>query len=74
MHLFRKYLKDFSTSPEVCNYYGELLLDQQQYEEAVTHFDKSIELDKNTYVPLPPTLRTVANAIPTLASLATSSP
>lgn len=50
MHQFRKFLKDFSTSPEVFNYYGELLLDQQKYEEAVANFEKAIELDQNTLV------------------------
>ncbi|KAI5478253.1 mitochondrial outer membrane translocase receptor TOM70 [Pseudohyphozyma bogoriensis] len=48
MHQFRKFLKEFSTSPEVFNYYGELLLDQQKYEEAVANFERSIELDKDT--------------------------
>ena len=31
------------------NYYGELLLDQQKYEEAVASFEKAIELDKSTH-------------------------
>ena len=49
LHLFRKFLKEFETSPEVFNYYGELLLDQQKYEEAVASFEKAIELDKSTH-------------------------
>ncbi|SCZ90329.1 BZ3500_MvSof-1268-A1-R1_Chr1-3g01920 [Microbotryum saponariae] len=48
MHQFRKFLKDYPRSPEVFNYYGELLLDQQKYEEAVQNFEKSIQLDKNS--------------------------
>ncbi|SGY34948.1 BQ5605_C002g01706 [Microbotryum silenes-dioicae] len=48
MHQFRKFLKDYPKSPEVFNYYGELLLDQQKYEEAVQNFEKSIQLDKNS--------------------------
>lgn len=48
MHQFRKFLREFSTSPEVFNYYGELLLDQHKYEEAVANFEKSIELAKDT--------------------------
>lgn len=49
MHQFWKFLKDFE-SPEVWNYYGELLLDQQKYEEAVTAFRKSIVLDADSFV------------------------
>ncbi|ORY62858.1 mitochondrial outer membrane translocase receptor TOM70 [Leucosporidium creatinivorum] len=48
MHQFRKFIKEHPESPEVFNYYGELLLDQNQYEEAVANFEKSIELDRNT--------------------------
>lgn len=48
LHQFKKFLTKFEDSAEVFNYYGELLLDQQQFEEAVAMFDKSIELDKNT--------------------------
>ncbi|KAK4058141.1 TOM (translocase of outer membrane) complex component [Microbotryomycetes sp. JL221] len=47
MHQFRKFIKEHPTSPEVFNYYGELLLDQGQYEEAVKNFEKSIELEKD---------------------------
>lgn len=48
MHQFRRFIKEHPNSPEVFNYYGELLLDQNQYEEAVANFEQSIELDKNT--------------------------
>ncbi|WFD32236.1 TOM (translocase of outer membrane) complex component [Malassezia sp. CBS 17886] len=43
---FRRILKTFSDSAEAYNYYGELLLDQQRYEDAVANFDKSIALEK----------------------------
>lgn len=45
---FRRLSDKFPSSPEVANYHGELLLDQQSYEEAVAKFERSIELDKNT--------------------------
>lgn len=44
------------------NYYGELLLDQQRFEEAVTAFDKSLELGKDKCVSLSLSL------LPSLAS------
>lgn len=50
MHQFRRFIKEHPNSPEVFNYYGELLLDQGQYEEAVNNFERSIELDKNRCV------------------------
>lgn len=48
MHQFRKLIRENEKSPEVYNYYGELLLDQGKFDEAVKNFDKSIELAKNT--------------------------
>ena len=48
MHQFRRFIREHPNSAEVFNYYGELLLDQSQYEEAVKNFEKSIELDKDT--------------------------
>lgn len=51
LHQFERFLREFSTSPEVFNYYGELLLDQQKFGEAVANFDKSIELDKHSNPP-----------------------
>ncbi|KAM0793038.1 hypothetical protein ACM66B_000527 [Microbotryomycetes sp. NB124-2] len=47
MHQFRRFIKEHPTSPEVFNYYGELLLDQGSFEEAVQNFEKSIELEKD---------------------------
>ncbi|BGP36980.1 TOM (translocase of outer membrane) complex component [Rhodotorula kratochvilovae] len=46
LHQFRRLVEKNPQSPEVYNYYGELLLDQQQFTEAVAMFDKSIELSK----------------------------
>ncbi|GAA6058375.1 hypothetical protein JCM3770_005282 [Rhodotorula araucariae] len=46
LHQFRRLVEKNPQSPEVYNYYGELLLDQQQFTEAVSMFDRSIELSK----------------------------
>ena len=32
------------------SYYGELLLDQKQFSEASTSFDKAIEIEKSKWV------------------------
>ncbi|KAF1811867.1 TPR-like protein [Eremomyces bilateralis CBS 781.70] len=45
---FRRCIKNFERAPEVYNYYGELLLDQQKYEEAIAKFDTAVELEKAT--------------------------
>ncbi|GAA5973994.1 hypothetical protein JCM11641_008202 [Rhodosporidiobolus odoratus] len=49
LHQFRRLTDKFPNSPEVYNYYGELLLDQQRFEEAVGAFDRSLEMGKNSY-------------------------
>lgn len=41
---FKKALKDFPESGEVSNYYGELLLDQQEFDQAIERFEKAIKL------------------------------
>jgi import receptor subunit TOM70 len=46
MATFRRSLKNFEETADVYNYYGELLLDQQKYEEAIENFDKAVELEK----------------------------
>ncbi|WWD20858.1 hypothetical protein CI109_105335 [Kwoniella shandongensis] len=46
MAAFRRILKQFPEKGEPSNYYGELLLDQQKFQESLERFDKSIELDK----------------------------
>lgn len=48
MATFRRCRKNFPQVPDVFNYYGELLLDQQKYQEAVEQFDQAIEIEKST--------------------------
>jgi import receptor subunit TOM70 len=45
---FRKCIKTFKNSAEVYNYYGEILLDQGNYKDAMDKFDTAIELERNT--------------------------
>lgn len=47
MATFRRTIKKFDKTPDVYNYYGELLLDQQKYEEAISRFDTAIEMEKS---------------------------
>jgi import receptor subunit TOM70 len=46
MATFRRCIKNFDKVPDVYNYYGELLLDQQKYQEAIEKFDTAIEMEK----------------------------
>ncbi|EPQ53265.1 mitochondrial outer membrane translocase receptor TOM70 [Gloeophyllum trabeum ATCC 11539] len=46
MATFRRTLKAFPQRSEPQNYYGELLLDQQRFQDAVEKFDRAIELEK----------------------------
>lgn len=46
MATFRRTIKNFDKVPDVYNYYGELLLDQQKYSEAVEKFDMAVEMEK----------------------------
>ena len=48
MATFRRCIKNFDKVPDVYNYYGELLLDQQKYEEAIQKFDTAVEMEKQT--------------------------
>ncbi|KAI4175776.1 MAG: hypothetical protein LQ343_001389 [Gyalolechia ehrenbergii] len=48
MATFRRCIKNFDKMPDVYNYYGELLLDQQKYSEAVEKFETAIEMEKQT--------------------------
>jgi mitochondrial import receptor subunit TOM70 len=41
---FRRSVKNFEDVPDVYNYYGELLLDQQNYSEAIKQFEKAVEV------------------------------
>ncbi|KAF5376495.1 hypothetical protein D9615_008664 [Tricholomella constricta] len=45
MATFRRTLKAFPQRSEPHNYYGELLLDQQRYEDAVEKFERAAELE-----------------------------
>ncbi|KAF9165873.1 TOM (translocase of outer membrane) complex component [Mortierella sp. AD011] len=51
MNIFKKALKDFPESGDVNNYYGELLLDQQQFDQAFERFDKAIKLKPSNPLP-----------------------
>ena len=46
MATFRRCLKNFPKVPDVYNYYGELLLDQGNFSEAIDKFDTSMEMEK----------------------------
>jgi len=46
MATFRRTLKAFPQRSEPQNYYGELLLDQQRFQDAVEKFERAIELEK----------------------------
>ncbi|KAJ3407550.1 hypothetical protein CcCBS67573_g00680 [Chytriomyces confervae] len=48
---FVKALRKFSHIPEVYNYYGEVLLDQQRFDEALKNFDKAISMDGTSPLP-----------------------
>ncbi|KAJ3017994.1 UNVERIFIED_CONTAM: TOM (translocase of outer membrane) complex component [Siphonaria sp. JEL0065] len=48
---FLKALKKFSNVPEVYNYYGEVLLDMERFEDAERYFDKAIEMDGSSPLP-----------------------
>ncbi|CAI6334171.1 unnamed protein product [Periconia digitata] len=45
MATFRRCMKNFKNVPDVYNYYGELLLDQQKYQEAIEKFDTAVEME-----------------------------
>ncbi|KAF2458674.1 hypothetical protein BDY21DRAFT_209355 [Lineolata rhizophorae] len=46
MATFRRCIKNFDRVPDVYNYYGELLLDQQNYVDAIEKFDTAVEMDR----------------------------
>ncbi|KFZ05400.1 hypothetical protein V501_08396 [Pseudogymnoascus sp. VKM F-4519 (FW-2642)] len=46
MATFKRTMKFFDQVPDVYNYYGELLLDQQKYQDAITKFDTAVEMEK----------------------------
>ncbi|KAK2609242.1 TOM (translocase of outer membrane) complex component [Conoideocrella luteorostrata] len=48
MATFRRCIKNFPKVPDVYNYYGELLLDQNNFAEAVEKFDTAMEMEKQS--------------------------
>ncbi|KAI9768846.1 MAG: TOM (translocase of outer membrane) complex component [Geoglossum simile] len=48
MATFRRCIKNFDKVPDVYNYYGELLLDQQKYQEAIEKFDTAVEMENQS--------------------------
>jgi mitochondrial import receptor subunit TOM70 len=46
MATFRRCIKNFEKVPDVYNYYGELLLDQGKFQEAIEKFDTAMEMEK----------------------------
>lgn len=46
MTSFKRCTKNFPEAPEVFNYYGEVLMDNQKFSEAIEMFDKAFELEK----------------------------
>jgi mitochondrial import receptor subunit TOM70 len=48
MATFRRCIKSFGEKSDVYNYYGELLLDQQKYQEAVEKFDTAVEMERKS--------------------------
>ncbi|KAF9451144.1 TPR-like protein [Macrolepiota fuliginosa MF-IS2] len=57
---FRRTIKTFPNRSEPQNYYGELLLDQGRFEDAIERFDKAIELEKSRS-PQPPNVLSLVN-------------
>ncbi|KAG8761087.1 TOM (translocase of outer membrane) complex component [Serendipita sp. 396] len=49
---FRRIMKEFPQHSEPPNYYGEILLDQERYQDAIEKFEKAIELEKNKPPPM----------------------
>jgi len=52
MATFRRTLRQFPNRSEPFNYYGELLLDQQKFDEAIKKFDEAIALEKQKTKPI----------------------
>jgi len=46
MASFRRTMREFPQRSEPQNYYGELLLDQQRFQDAVDKFDRAIEIER----------------------------
>ncbi|KAF2718752.1 mitochondrial precursor protein [Polychaeton citri CBS 116435] len=48
MATFRRCIKNFGDKSDVYNYYGELLLDQQKFQEAVEKFETAVEMERKS--------------------------
>ncbi len=48
MATFRRCIKNFEKVPDVYNYYGELLLDQSKFQEAIEKFETAMDMEKET--------------------------
>jgi import receptor subunit TOM70 len=47
MATFRRIIKNFDKVPDVYTYYGELLLDQQKFDDAIRQFETAIDMEKS---------------------------
>ncbi|KAK9464549.1 mitochondrial precursor protein [Lipomyces arxii] len=47
---FRRCIKNFDKMSDVFNYYGELLMDQQRYADAIEKFDQAFAIEKSQKV------------------------
>ncbi|KAK0452993.1 ADP/ATP carrier receptor [Desarmillaria tabescens] len=61
MGQFRRTMVAFPQRSEPQNYYGELLLDQQRYPDAVEKFERAIELEKLKKTTSPPNVLPLVN-------------
>ncbi|PBK59471.1 mitochondrial outer membrane translocase receptor TOM70 [Armillaria solidipes] len=61
MGQFRRTMVAFPQRSEPQNYYGELLLDQQRYPDAVEKFERAIELEKLKKTTSPPNVLSLVN-------------
>ncbi|KAI0821749.1 hypothetical protein BC628DRAFT_1412718 [Trametes gibbosa] len=52
MGTFRRTLRAFPDRSEPQNYYGELLLDQQRYPDAVEKFERAVEIERTKTPPM----------------------
>lgn len=50
---FRKCIKNFKNSAEVYNYYGEILLDQGNFQDALDKFETAVELERSAAAATP---------------------
>ncbi|KAG9957118.1 hypothetical protein KCU61_g9324, partial [Aureobasidium melanogenum] len=50
MATFRRCMKNFEKVPDVYNYYGELLLDQQKFQEAIEKFETAVQMEQKERV------------------------